>query len=378
MNRQPQYNPIIPNASRTPHLLPPPNGSGLLQRPPLPHPGAGGQQLIGGPSLLPPPGQSVRPFNGRPPLNALMPGPPPPGVNRLPMIPVQNQPMHNRMPPPPPHMMHTNASGPPSLMTNMSGRLPHLLPPSAASGAPPPLPNKSHLMPNPLLPSPLMAKPLLPNVPGSSSFTKLDHMNKEMDNGSDHRLPSDILPPNMFSVLPNHPNMPPPLGQPPPGLHRPPMSIGQMPINHPPPPIGQRPPGFPNAGFLNQPMLIQPPPRLPTLPSNLDSTNNSDNKVKEETDKTKEFWIETKASDSKVYYYNSRTRETSWIKPENSVILTHEQYAQQHARNLFPNGDKTSDLKTVMPNPGSINPLLQNPLGTGIPTPPWTVQVSYK
>ena len=37
-------------------------------------------------------------------------------------------------------------------------------------------------------------------------------------------------------------------------------------------------------------------------------------------------WIEAKAADGKCYFYHSRTRETSWNRPENAVILTQEQF----------------------------------------------------
>jgi hypothetical protein len=371
MNRQPLYSPIIPNASRTPHLLPAPNGTPLLQRPP--HNGPPGQQLIGGPSLLPPPGQPVRSFNGRPPLGALMQVPP--GNSRLPMMPNQNQSMHNRMPPPP-HMMHGNASGPPPMMPSLSGRLPHLLPPPG--GPPPPMPNKSHLMPNPLLPSPLMNKSMLSNVPMPHPFSNADHIGKDhMDNGSEHRH-QDMMLPNMFSVMSTNPNMRP-MGQPPPGMHRPPMPMGQMPGNLPPN-LNHRPPmGFPNPALLNPQMLIQPPPKIPSLklnPDNLKSGEAAD----EEADKAKEFWIETKAGDAKVYYYNSRTRETSWTKPENCVILTHEQYAQQHARSGFKNGDnKLGDAKIALPAPSLVaaNPFLPAAITPGMPPAPWTVQVCF-
>ncbi len=40
-----------------------------------------------------------------------------------------------------------------------------------------------------------------------------------------------------------------------------------------------------------------------------------------------EIWVQNKTGDGKIYYYNARTRESSWTKPEggNIKVLTQEE-----------------------------------------------------
>ncbi|KAM4037956.1 transcription elongation regulator 1 [Anomaloglossus baeobatrachus] len=107
---------------------------------------------------------------------------------------------------------------------------------------------------------------------------------------------------------PSMPPIPPPGGIPPPmgppHLQRPPFMpphIGSM-----PPPGMLFPPGMPpvsTPATVPSPSLNNAPTQAPTLPPN------------------EEIWVENKTPDGKAYFYNARTRESSWSKPDGVKVI---------------------------------------------------------
>uniref|UniRef100_A0A7N9AQ30 Transcription elongation regulator 1 n=1 Tax=Mastacembelus armatus TaxID=205130 RepID=A0A7N9AQ30_9TELE len=127
------------------------------------------------------------------------------------------------------------------------------------------------------------------------------------------RGPPPLLrpPPPPFGMMRGPPPRPP--------FARPPFDPNMPPIPPPggmPPPIGpphlQRPPFLPPPiGNLPPPPGMLFPPGMPPVPTSGTPALNP----------AEEIWVENKTPEGKAYYYNARTRESSWSKPDGVKII---------------------------------------------------------
>ncbi|XP_062392931.1 transcription elongation regulator 1 isoform X3 [Sardina pilchardus] len=129
------------------------------------------------------------------------------------------------------------------------------------------------------------------------------------------RNPPPLLrpPPPPFGVIRGPPPPPrPPFGRPPFDPSMPPMP----PPGGLPPPMG--PPHLQRPPFMPPPLSNMPPPPGMIFPPGMPPVPSA---AGPKLPPSEEIWVKNNTQEGKVYYYNVRTRESAWTKPEGVKII---------------------------------------------------------
>ncbi|CAL8068858.1 unnamed protein product [Calicophoron daubneyi] len=119
---------------------------------------------------------------------------------------------------------------------------------------------------------------------------------------------------SQFAIPPAYPGMP--IAGRPMGVHPP------MPQVLPPPgvPLHMMPPPMPGMPMM-PPMTSFRPPMPPFMPSSMPMTAATPSQPIVQQKSTDDIWVENLTAEGKSYYYNMRTRETRWDRPDGVTVV---------------------------------------------------------
>ncbi|XP_051955777.1 transcription elongation regulator 1-like [Xyrauchen texanus] len=175
------------------------------------------------------------------------------------------------------------------------------------------------------------------------------------------RGPPPLLRPPPFGIM----RGPPPPPRPPFG--RPPFDTNMPPIPPPgalPPPIG--PPHLQRPPFMPPPIVNMPPPPGMIFPPGMPPSPAAGGASSVPNE---DIWVENTTPEGKVYYYNSRTRESAWTKPEGVKIIQQSELnplaAQSGGAAAAPNSAvSTATSSTATAVPASVSTQSLSPTHT--------------
>jgi len=82
------------------------------------------------------------------------------------------------------------------------------------------------------------------------------------------------------------------------------------------------------------------------------------------------LWVESKNADGRIYFYNAKTRQSTWTKPEGQRVMTQNELdeflSEQNETSTNENDDKP-DPPVVGPPPSNFNPYAFPPPAFGVP-----------